>query len=85
MTKRAERENIEKIQQCFVVIKNRAQEERKRWEAAGDAEKLNAWYKLEAKMMVVHAEATEDLLRLFPEFSPVVTDGPVVLGGGGGR
>lgn len=82
MTKRTERENIDKIQQCFAVIKKRAQEERKRWEEAGDAEKLNAWYKLEAKMMLVHAESTEDLLRLFPEFAPVVTDGPVAFGGG---
>ena len=46
MTKRTERENIEKVQQCFAVIKKRAQEERKRWEAAGDAEKLNAWSKV---------------------------------------
>ena len=83
MATKTERENIEKIQQCFAVIKKRAQDERKRWEEAGDAAKINAWYKLEAKMMVVHAEATEDLLRLFPEFSGVVSDGPVILGGGG--
>ena len=79
MTERTERENIEGVQKHFAGIKRKCKEEFDRWVEAGDAARANAWYKLMANSMVMHAEATEDLLRLFPEHSGVVTKG------GGGR
>ena len=81
MNERTERENIEGVQKHFAGIKRKSQAEFERWNKAGDAEKANAWYKLLANSMLMHAQATEDLLHLFPEHSGVVTRG----GGGSGR
>ena len=75
MTERTERENIEQVQKHFAGIKRKCQEEFDRWAGVGDAARANAWYKLKAKSMLMHAEATEDLLHLFPEHSGVVTRG----------
>ena len=80
MTKRTERENIEKVQNHLAAIKKCNDQEIQRWTDEGDAEKLNAWYAFDAGIRSVHASGTKDLLSLFPEHSGVVT-----RGGGGGR
>ena len=81
MTTKTERENIMGVQKHFAGIKRKCQAEVDRWMEAKDAARANAWYKLLNKIGVVHAESTEDLLRLFPEHSDIITE-PEPKGGG---
>lgn len=74
-----ERENIEKTQKHLAGLKKAAQAEMDRWKKAGDAQRMNAWYRFLNAINTAHGDATEDLLNLFPEHSGVVTRG------GGGR
>lgn len=74
-----ERENIEKVQKHLEAIKKCAKEEMDRWKEAGDAARMNAWYRFKNAIDTAHGNATEDLINLFPEHSGVSTRG------GGGR
>lgn len=82
MTQKTERENIQLVQKHLAGAKRIAREERARQDELGDVAASNAWYKFEGKLMVLHGEATEDLLAHFPEHSETIAPGTK---SGGGR
>lgn len=80
MTKRTERENMDRCQKGWAMIAKACDEEMDRAREDGNAEHLNAWYHTKANSAESHAKATERGLKLFPDFF-----GEIVMRGGGGR
>ena len=80
MTKRTERDNMDRVQKAYAMIAKACDEEMDRAREGGNAEHLNAWYHTKADNAKGHAMATERGLKLFPDFF-----GEIVMRGGGGR
>lgn len=75
-----ERKLLEETQDALAVMKKNLREIQKINKDAGRHDAANAAMKARGKLIVWHAEATEDLNRFFPDHA-----GEIQTRGGGGR